>query len=49
LNLLLSLALFERKVIGERVRDKIAASKKRGMWMDGMPPLGHDAKDRKLV
>ena len=40
---------FEREVIGERVRDKIAASKKKGMWMGGMPPLGYDVKDRKLV
>jgi site-specific DNA recombinase len=49
LNVLLSFAQFEREVIGERVRDKIAASKKKGMWMGGMPPLGHDVKDRKLV
>ncbi len=49
LNVLLSFAQFEREVIGERVRDKIAASKKKGMWMGGMPPLGYDAKDRKLV
>ena len=40
LNVLLSFAQFEREVIGERVRDKIAASKKKGMWMGGMPPLG---------
>ena len=38
MNLLSSLAQLEREVIGERVRDKIAASKKRGMWMDGVPP-----------
>src|SRR4029450_8324112 len=49
LNVLLSFAQFEREVIGERVRDKIAASKKKGMWMGGMPPLGYDIKDRKLV
>jgi site-specific DNA recombinase len=49
LNVLLSFAQFEREVIGERVRDKIAASKKKGMWMGGMPPLGYDVKERKLV
>ena len=49
LNVLLSFAQFEREVIGERVRDKIAASKKKGMWMGGMLPLGYDVKDRKLV
>jgi hypothetical protein len=49
LNVLLSFAQFEREVIGERVRDKIAASKKKGIWMGGMPPLGYDVKDRKLV
>src|SRR6266540_917068 len=49
LNVLLSFAQFEREVIGERVRDKISASKKKGMWMGGMPPLGYDVKDRKLV
>ena len=49
LNVLLSFAQFERGVIGERVRDKIAASKKKGMWMGGMPPLGYNIKDRKLV
>jgi site-specific DNA recombinase len=49
LNVLLSFAQFEREVIGERVRDKIAASKKKGMWMGGMPSLGYDVKDRKLV
>jgi DNA invertase Pin-like site-specific DNA recombinase len=41
LNVLLSFAQFEREVIGERVRDKIAASKKKDMWMGGMPPLGY--------
>jgi len=49
LNVLLSFAQFEREVIGERVRDKIGASKKKGMWMGGMPPLGYDVKDRKLT
>ena len=49
LNVLLSFAQFEREVIAERVRDKIAASKKKGMWMGGMPPLGYDVKDRKLI
>ncbi|WP_051335344.1 recombinase family protein [Methylocapsa acidiphila] len=49
LNVLLSFAQFEREVIGERVRDTIAASKKKGMWMGGMPPLGYDVKDRKLA
>lgn len=42
LNVLLSFAQFEREVTGERIRDKIAASKKRGMWMGGLPPLGYD-------
>jgi hypothetical protein len=49
LNVLLSFAQFEREVIGERVRDKIAASKKKGIWMGGMPPLGYDVRDRKLL
>jgi site-specific DNA recombinase len=49
LNVLLSFAQFEREVIGERVPDKIAASKKKGMWMGGMPPLGYDVRDRRLV
>jgi len=49
LNVLLSFAQFEREVIGERIRDKIAASKKKGMWMGGVPPLGYDVKDRKLI
>ena len=49
LNMLLSFAQFEREVTGERIRDKIAASKRKGMWMGGLPPLGYDAKDRKLV
>ncbi len=49
LNMLLSFAQFEREVTGERIRDKIAASKKKGMWMGGVPPLGYDVKDRKLI
>ena len=49
LNVLLSFAQFEREVTGERIRDKIAASKKKGMWMGGQPPLGYDVKDRRLV
>ena len=49
LNILLSFAQFEREVIGERVRDKIAASRKKGLWMGGMPPLGYDVVERKLV
>ncbi len=49
LNVLLSFAQFEREVTGERIRDKIAASKKKGMWMGGQPALGYDVKDRKLV
>jgi site-specific DNA recombinase len=48
LNILLSFAQFEREVIGERIRDKIAASKKKGMWMGGIPPLGYRVHDRKL-
>ena len=49
LNVLLSFAQFEREVTGERIRDKIAASKKKGMWMGGQPSLGYDVKERKLV
>jgi len=49
LNILLSFAQFEREVIGERIRDKIAASKRKGMWMGGVPPLGYRVQDRKLV
>ena len=48
LNILLSFAQFEREVIGERIRDKVAASRKRGMWMGGHPPLGYAVRDRKL-
>ncbi len=49
LNMLLSFAQFEREVTGERIRDKIAASKKKGLWMGGPVPLGYDVQDRKLV
>jgi site-specific DNA recombinase len=49
LNMLLSFAQFEREIAGERIRDKIAASKKKGMWMGGNVPLGYDVKDRKLI
>jgi site-specific DNA recombinase len=49
LNILLSFAQFEREVTGERIRDKIAASKKKGMWMGGLVPLGYDLQGRKLV
>jgi site-specific DNA recombinase len=49
LNVLLSFAQFEREVTGERIRDKIAASKKKGMWMGGVVPLGYAVMDRKLV
>ena len=48
LNVLLSFAQFEREVTGERIRDKIAASKAKGMWMGGTPPLGYVAKERTL-
>lgn len=49
LNVLLSFAQFEREVTGERIRDKIAASKRKGMWMGGVVPLGYDLNDRHLV
>jgi site-specific DNA recombinase len=49
LNVLLSFAQFEREVIGERIRDKFAASRKRGMWMGGWAPLGYEVRDRKLL
>lgn len=49
LNVLLSFAQFEREVTGERIRDKIAASKAKGMWMGGTPPLGYDGGDHTLV
>ena len=49
LNVLLSFAQFEREVTGERIRDKIVASKRKGMWMGGVPPLGYDVRERRLV
>jgi site-specific DNA recombinase len=49
LNILLSFAQFERELAGERIRDKFAASRAKGMWMGGSPPLGYDARDRKLM
>jgi DNA invertase Pin-like site-specific DNA recombinase len=49
LNVLLSFAQFEREVSAERIRDKIAASKKKGIWMGGMPPIGYEAQDKKLI
>ena len=49
LNVLLSFAQFEREVTGERIRDKIAASKRRGLWVGGMVPLGYVSRDKKLV
>jgi DNA invertase Pin-like site-specific DNA recombinase len=49
LNVLLSFAQFEREVTGERIRDKIAAAKKKGLWMGGLVPLGYDLRDRALV
>jgi site-specific DNA recombinase len=49
LNVLLSFAQFEREVTGERIRDKIAASKRKGMWMGGEPPLGYDVRDRRVL
>jgi site-specific DNA recombinase len=49
LNVLLSFAQFEREVTGERIRDKIAASKRKGMWMGGLVPLGYAVRDRQLA
>src|ERR1700723_1708083 len=49
LNVLLSFAQFEREVTGERIRDKIAASKRKGIWMGGCPPIGYDVSERRLV
>ena len=49
LNILLSFAQYEREIIGERIRDKVAASKARGMWMGGKVPLGYDVVARKLM
>ena len=49
LNVLLSFAQYEREVTAERIRDKIAASRKKGIWMGGPPPVGYDVRDKKLV
>ena len=49
LNILLSFAQFEREVTGERIRDKIAASKKKGMWVGGCIPIGYEKIDKKLI
>ena len=49
LNVLLSFAQFEREVTSERIRDKIAASKRKGLWVGGIAPLGYETKDRKIV
>ena len=49
LNVLLSFAQFERELTGERIRDKVAASKKKGMWMGGVVPLGYDCVDHRLI
>ncbi len=49
LNVLLSFAQFEREVTSERIRDKIAASKRKGLWVGGMAPMGYDTKDRKIT
>src|ERR1051326_5110725 len=49
LNVLLSFAQFEREVTSERIRDKIGASKRKGLWVGGMVPLGYDTKDRKVA
>src|SRR3954464_10334594 len=49
LNVLLSFAQFEREVTGERIRDKVAASRRKGIWMGGNVPLGYDVKDKKLI
>ncbi|MFZ2159511.1 MAG: recombinase family protein, partial [Bradyrhizobium sp.] len=49
LNIMLSFAQFEREVTGERIRDKVAASRKKGIWMGGWTPFGYEVRDRKLV
>jgi site-specific DNA recombinase len=49
LNILVTFAQFERELIGERIRDKVAASRKKGMWMGGWTPLGYEVRDRKLI
>ena len=46
--MLLSFAQFEREVTGERIRDKVAASKRKGIWMGGLVPLGYDVRNRQL-
>ena len=49
LNILFSFAQFVREVTAERIRDKVCASRMKGMWMGGVPPLGYEVKDRKLI
>src|SRR6478609_907649 len=49
LNVLLSFAQFEREVTAERIRDKVAASKRKGLWIGGMAPLGYDTRERKIT
>ena len=49
LNILITFAQFERELIGERIRDKVAASRKKGIWMGGWTPLGYEVRDRKLT
>jgi len=49
LNVLLSFAQFEREVTSERIRDKISVSKRKGLWVGGMAPLGYDTKDRRIT
>ena len=49
LNVLLSFAQFERELTSERIRDKISASKRKGLWVGGMAPLGYDTKGRKIT
>jgi site-specific DNA recombinase len=49
LNVLLSFAQFEREVTSERIRDKIAASKRKGLWVGGVVPLGYDSKERRIT
>jgi DNA invertase Pin-like site-specific DNA recombinase len=49
LNVLLSFAQFESEVTGERIRDKIAAAKRKGLWMSGCPPIGYDIREQRLI
>ena len=49
LNVLLSFAQYEREVAGERIRDKVAASRRKGLWMGGVVPLGYDLRARRLI